>query len=954
MRTFKKISALVVTLAMIMSCAFSTVSFAATTFTDLDATNIYATAITDLADKGIINGYANEDGTFSFKPDGEITRAEFAKIIAVASVPSGYSFAASFSSFTDVAANHWAVPYIEHAVRTGVINGMGDGTFAPESPVTYAQAIKMVVCTLGYGNVITPAPAGAHWAQPYIEMATRLNITLNAFGVTDANATRGLVAQLVYNMNKTTPLVQTGTGADGQPTYSSGGGSYEESTKNTNKESGQLIAVFETTLSGSSEDLRTDEIMLKVDDDEYEIFTMGKFEAEELEELLGYEVNVTYTEDSSGDRELATISKDKSNKVYVVDSMDISDVTSTSFEYYDDNAKGGIAKLKINSNMSVLKNNGTIDMDDLAEELYIDSGEITFIDIDGNNVMDVAFVKSYETYFVSSVTKSSGVYTIYDKFDSQRKLILDDDTQEITVKLLANNSDKLTDTTLTSIAASSVLSVAVSASDSDVIEVIISKKTASGSSSTSEVKSISGDMTKIKFGTNTVYTSSYYLNIADQSTQSLSVGDVCTAYLDFTGKLVAVNKTATATNYGYIIKAGTKSSGMDDEDYFVRMYDSSGKLYTDIPVADRGFKLNGKSADGADLVEAVLNSAAILNDDKDSSKIVNAEKATPVKYEISGGALKSIYVVDDVTDTSDDDYIESAIHPTFIAEDDQALVFESSNNSFSLGGTRKFTISSSTKVIVVPLNRNEENYRFTTGTGYFTDGLTYTVDAFDAVGSGSAKVVVVYGISTTIKASAPTLLVKEIDPPEYDEKGNTVQRLHYYKYNGSDEVFDVLSADEDTFDGVQPGDIIKTFIVNDRVERIQHIFSTDDMELLTEDIISDGGVSDPSFLPGGIYQNVGGEYFALYGTVTSIPKDEEPKEYIEISASGDEEDTHRFVITPSTPVIRYTGDNDRADTFEFGISLGEIADIDPDPTAASKVFVAHTGNNKPSVIIIYE
>ena len=244
-------------------------------------------------------------------------------------------------------------------------------------------------------------------------MATRLNITLNAFGVTDANATRGLVAQLVYNMNKTTPLVQTGTGADGQPTYSSGGGSYEESTKNTNKESGQLIAVFETTLSGSSEDLRTDEIMLKVDDDEYEIFTMGKFEAEELEELLGYEVNVTYTEDSSGDKELATISKDKSNKVYVVDSMDISDVTSTSFEYYDDNAKGGIAKLKINSNMSVLKNNGTIDMDDLAEELYIDSGEITFIDIDGNNVMDVAFVKSYETYFVSSVTKCSTILGEY-------------------------------------------------------------------------------------------------------------------------------------------------------------------------------------------------------------------------------------------------------------------------------------------------------------------------------------------------------------------------------------------------------------------------------------------------------------------------------------------------------------------------------------------------------------
>ncbi|MBE7012894.1 MAG: S-layer homology domain-containing protein [Ruminococcaceae bacterium] len=950
MRTFKKISALVVTLAMIMSCAFSTVSFAATTFTDLDATNIYATAITDLADKGIINGYANEDGTFSFKPDGEITRAEFAKIIAVASVPSGYSFAASFSSFTDVAANHWAVPYIEHAVRTGVINGMGDGTFAPESPVTYAQAIKMVVCTLGYGNVITPAPAGAHWAQPYIEMATRLNITLNAFGVADANATRGLVAQLVYNMNKTTPLVQTGTGADGQPTYSSGGGSYEESTKNTNKESGQLIAVFETTLSGSSEDLRTDEIMLKVDDDEYEIFTMGKFEAEELEELLGYEVNVTYTEDSSGDKELATISKDKSNKVYVVDSMDISDVTSTSFEYYDDSAKGGIAKLKINSNMSVLKNNGTIDMDDLAEELYIDSGEITFIDIDGNNVMDVAFVKSYETYFVSSVTKSNGVYTVYDKFDSERKLILNEDTQEITVKLLANNSDKLTDTTLTSIAASSVLSVAVSASDSDVIEVIISKKTASGSSSTSEVKSISGDMTKIKFGTTNVYTSSYYLNIADQSTQALSVGDVCTAYLDFTGKLVAVNKTATATNYGYIIKAGTKSSGMDDEEYFVRMYDSSGKLYTDLPVADRGFKLNGKSADGADLVEAVLNSAEIVNDDKDGSKIVNAEKATPVKYEISAGTLKSVYVIDDVTDTSDDDYIESAIHPTYISEGLQELKFKSTSNSFNLGSTKKFSISSTTKVIVVPLNRSEEKYRFTSGTGYFTDGLTYMVDAFDAVGSGSAKLVVVYGTSTTIKASAPTLLVKYVEPL-LDDDNNEYYRLHYHKLGSSDETFDnYYTYDSDVFADVESGDVIKVFATGDVVENVQRWFSVDDMEIpedIDENVTYNYGGRE-----GYTYYDIGGEYFAHFGTVMSIPKGDEPKEFMDVSTTGDEEDSHTYKIKTTTPVIIYTGDDE--EPFEFGKALEEINDIDPTPSEASKVFIAHSGTNYPIAIVIYE
>ena len=58
------------------------------------------------------------------------------------------------SDFTDVDASHWAKNYIQTAYNLGIIAGMGDGTFAPDAPVTYEQALKMVVCTDVYKRQI--------------------------------------------------------------------------------------------------------------------------------------------------------------------------------------------------------------------------------------------------------------------------------------------------------------------------------------------------------------------------------------------------------------------------------------------------------------------------------------------------------------------------------------------------------------------------------------------------------------------------------------------------------------------------------------------------------------------------------------------------------------------------------------------------------------------------------
>ncbi len=53
------------------------------------------------------------------------------------------------AAFTDVAANHWAFNEISLLTEKGIVSGMGDGTFAPDTFVTREQFIKLLVLSCG-------------------------------------------------------------------------------------------------------------------------------------------------------------------------------------------------------------------------------------------------------------------------------------------------------------------------------------------------------------------------------------------------------------------------------------------------------------------------------------------------------------------------------------------------------------------------------------------------------------------------------------------------------------------------------------------------------------------------------------------------------------------------------------------------------------------------------------
>ena len=148
----------------------------------------------------IIGGYP--DG--SFKPEGNITRAEVTKMICVA-LNGGKNPAVSTNTtptFSDVRTNAnsaWAEGYIESCAAQGIVSGVGGGKFAPAGNVTGVQLAKMLLVSLGYKSE-NEGFTGNAWA-------TNVNVRAAQKGLydglekmdTNAAITRDNAAQMVWN-----------------------------------------------------------------------------------------------------------------------------------------------------------------------------------------------------------------------------------------------------------------------------------------------------------------------------------------------------------------------------------------------------------------------------------------------------------------------------------------------------------------------------------------------------------------------------------------------------------------------------------------------------------------------------------------------------------------------------------------------------------------------------------
>lgn len=113
-------------------------------FDDVPADAWYAEAVRTASASRLISGYA--DG--SFKPGQPISRQEMAAILAKAMKYAGKTLTADASAlapFSDAAGiPAWSRTSVAEIAAQGIIQGMPDGTFAPDKPATRAEAATML------------------------------------------------------------------------------------------------------------------------------------------------------------------------------------------------------------------------------------------------------------------------------------------------------------------------------------------------------------------------------------------------------------------------------------------------------------------------------------------------------------------------------------------------------------------------------------------------------------------------------------------------------------------------------------------------------------------------------------------------------------------------------------------------------------------------------------------
>ena len=205
----KKLLALV--LALVMTLSLAVVGSNAAFKDAKDTTETYAEAVDVLSGMGVFNGYKNADGTYSFQPKGEITRAEVAAIVyrlyTGDVTDKQASLYATYNKFADMDGAAWAKGYIGYCGNAGLIKGYDAKTFGPSDKVTGYQALAMILRAVGYdkNNEFT----GAQWQLHVASTAQQLGILKNVKGVDlNAAATRELVAELLFRTAAEVPMVK--------------------------------------------------------------------------------------------------------------------------------------------------------------------------------------------------------------------------------------------------------------------------------------------------------------------------------------------------------------------------------------------------------------------------------------------------------------------------------------------------------------------------------------------------------------------------------------------------------------------------------------------------------------------------------------------------------------------------------------------------------------------------
>ena len=947
----KKHFSMLIALAMILTSLVPSFT-ASAAFSDVDDSNSYVEAISTLSTLQVINGY--EDG--SFQPEKEITRAEYTKMIVY--MLGMDSFTTPITTFTDVPESHWANAYIKTAFDMGIINGFDDGTFRPDAPVTYEQALKMLVCTLGYEAY---AEVAGGYPNGYRAQAEDLDLTDIVTGVGyESNAPRAVIAQIMFNGLEV-------------PMKGIVNGKLEDTGKTLINDylgavnlKGTLVGVANSTTSDCPVPLYPTQMAVKNSQTQDIVvidFSQSEVTQAELVAKLGRSISVLYRKDRvSTDKWLVGLNKDTQKGAEItVNSTDIISFDGSTLKYRDN--EGANASLRIDSsNVTVQYNGRAATSFNLSDYLSPSGsnfmyGTARFVSNDSSSTYNMVDIYDYEIMVALRAVNSSD-YKITDKIDSTKTLPLKPNVNEFS---LTKNGSEIEPT---SISANDVVIYAPTL-DGSFTTVKVSNKSVSGN-----VESLNSSKQTIKINGKDYNYTDYFENYMTAKENGLPTpGQSIKAYTDDFGTIHwgTITSSEKYYQYAYFVESITAENG---NDYYLKVFAPSSRTATSLTSSTPYKVQTFKVSENVKLNGSKVSPNALFTDKDYLLSTANIESGAtntdPLNQfiRISTNSSNEIDNVITVTDTGKENTDSSKL-VTYATLD----AYNVTNTALKLASdsSTKHSLKSTTPLFVIPSDRSDINayaLKQAISNNTLNSTGTYNIESYDLNTSKYPAFLAVYGVSN-IQSGTPisidtnfSVLTEDILEEVIDgEVANVIPT-----YTTATEISKKRLADNYS-PAIGKGDFVlfgydsdgyvnETKICLD-YDNIKTVLSGSTYDLTSTDFHKE--YTSDSELKGATTSKK--LSFSMYNVLQTLT--DENQLYVTrkpFDANGETTDTsyETIRISSSTKIVRYDEDEDEFTPYAAGtdtlLTINDILDAEGFGTGCSKIAIGVFHNSASSSI----
>lgn len=478
---------------------------------------------------GITAGIQLKEGTAP-------SRAEFLKM-AMSVVGIGAIKGSGRPMFADVTAEHSHYGIIAAAIDCKIISGDGNGYFRPDDAVTYQEAVKMLVSTLGYDS---RAMRMGRYPGGYLSVASLLGI-LN--GAEDGGFDGKTVANMLYRALFVKP-----DDVSGELPVQNADLTALEAYHDIYFGKGVINGISGLSLTQQAAPGKSN---VRIGE---ELFHDPNSLAPEY---IGCKVSYYYKGET--DKELLLLVTAGQNEVLEIPADEIVSAevfggNSVSIRY--DDGSSNIKMVAVKSDAQVVYNSRPISPPYSDSDFQIKSGMLRLISNGGGGSYDYIFVYDYETHVVNSVNESS--QKIYVKYGSNALDLSKKSGTEY--KLVSNSSGK--ELTIGELKEWDVLSVPANSgrqADNPLTILVSTKRTKA------VVEEVTSDGVVLKGKTYKIADSfrPYASGITPDDTACL--GKTITVFTDINGYIAAADiPAANAENYVYGYWISGSQSGVAD------------------------------------------------------------------------------------------------------------------------------------------------------------------------------------------------------------------------------------------------------------------------------------------------------------------------------------------------------------------------------------------------------